>query len=189
MAKGGWKSVVITQAIAITVFVGVPILLTLMAPFTDLEWRRTGPTASVTVTRYVLMFVPYKTRTYPGVTDLRAEITDEKYYEDTSENRRKGRAGATSYATAQLVIVTPRGDQTIVQITPEMADEVAADFDRFLAAPAPEPELYELHASWWLSYVMGGVATFFAAFYLFGAVAAIVTWPFKRRRVLPLSAP
>ena len=188
MAKGGWKSVVITQAIAITVFVGVPIVLTLMAPFTDLEWRRTGQTASVTVTRYMLMVVPWRTRTYEGVQELRAEITDEKYYENTSENRRKGRAGATSLSTAQLVIVTARGDETIVQVTPEMAEPVEADFKRFLAAANPEPETYEFYASWWLSYVMGGVATFFAAFYIFGAVAAMVTWPFKRKRNGPPEA-
>ena len=39
----------------------------------------------------------------------------------------------------------------------------------------------EVYASWWLSYVLGGVVSALCAFYLLGCVLAIVTWPFKRK--------
>ncbi len=181
MAETTLKGAIITQAIAIVVFVGVPILITLMVPFSDLALRRTGPTASVTVTRYVLVFIPWRTQTIANVRAVRAEITAEKYHADTSENRRMGRAGATSVATGQLVIEGD-GPDMIVQASPDLATETEEEFAAFLAETDPEPVTIQLYASWWLSWVLGGIATFFAAFYIVGAVLAIITWPFKKRR-------
>jgi hypothetical protein len=186
MTAASVKSVIITQAIAIAVFVVVPVAITLMVPLTDLTVRRTGPTASITVTRYVLMFLPWRIQTIDNVRVIRAEISDEKYYGDTLENRRKGRVGTTSVATGQLVI-EGNGPTVIVQAAPELATQTQDGFAGFLAATDPAPVRVPLYASWWLSYVLGGVATAFAAFYIVGSALAIVTWPFKRRKAASLA--
>jgi hypothetical protein len=184
MAETSLKGAIITQAIAAIVFVGVPIVVTLMAPFTDLAFERTGATARVTVTRYVLVFIPWQTRQVDGVRQLRVDRTSQVHYRDTAEERRKGRANATSFATATLALVNG-GPEVKVQVSPDLARETADRFDRFLASDDPEPFALSLYASRGLSYVLGGVATGFAALYLVGALLAIVTWPFKtmRRRV------
>lgn len=186
MADTSLKSTIITQTIAAIVFVGVPILITLIAPFTNIALQKTGSTASVTITRYVLVFIPWQTRQVEQVKELRAEVKPEFRYRNTAENRRMGRAGAVSHATGQIAIVSD-GPDVIVQASPELAVETDARFERFLAEPNPAPVRISLYASWWLSYVLGGIATGFAALYLGGAFLAIVTWPFKNRRLLARS--
>ncbi len=184
MAGTTLKSAIITQVIAALVFVGVPILVTLMAPFTDLALQKTGSTARVTVTRYVLVFIPWRTQQIEQVKELRADVTPEFRYRNDAENRRKGRAGAVSHATGQVTIISG-GPDVVAQAAPELALATEARFERFIAEPNPAPVKISLYASWWLSYVLGGVATAFAALYLGGALLAIVTLPFKKR---PLAA-
>ncbi|WP_342362982.1 hypothetical protein [Terrarubrum flagellatum] len=178
MAKASLKGAIITQTIAALVFVGAPILITLIAPFTDVAIQKTGSTARVAVTRYVLMFIPWQKREIEHVKELRADVTAEFRYKNTAENRRMGRAGAVSHSTGQFAIVSD-GPEVVVQASPELAVETEAKFDRFMAEQNPAPLRISVYASWWLSYVLGGVATAFAALYLCGAFLAIVTFPFK----------
>lgn len=180
------KGAIITQIIAALVFVGVPILITLMAPFTDVALEKTGSTAKVTITRYVLVFIPWRTKQIEHVKDARADVTAEFRYKNDVENRRKGRAGAVSLATGQVAFIND-GPEVIAQAAPELALQTEARFDRFIADPNPAPIKISLYASWWLSYVLGGIATAFAALYLGGALLAILTFPFKNRRTLARS--
>jgi len=173
---------ILVQAIAVIVFIVAPITITLMVPFTDIEFRKTGGSVSVGVRRYVLVFIPWETKEILNVKALRAEITSEKKYQDTSENRRKGNTG-TRLATGQLVIVND-GSEVAVQAAPELATEISKQFDQFLTSASNEPVKFSVYASWGLSYVLGGIASFFAAFYLFGALVSVVIYPFKRLRVL-----
>ena len=178
------KGHIITQAIAIVVFVVVPAIITLIVPFTDLELRHTGAGATVTVKRYVLMFIPWQHKQITNVKALRVETTPEFRYQDTAENRRKGRAGAVSLATGQLVVVGD-GPEVIVQAAPEIADAIAARFNRFLAAKASAPVTIPVYASWWLSYVLGGTVTALAAFYVICACLALLALPFTWLRGKP----
>ena len=171
---------IITQLIAIAIFVALPIGITLMVPFTDLDIRRTGSSAEVKIKRYLLMFIPWQTQVVPQVTELRAEITAEKRYQDTAENRRKGRVG-TSLSTGQLVVVNS-GPEIIVQAAPELASKISKQFAEFLVSDASDSLQLSIYANWNLSYILGGAATFFAAFYLAGALIAIVIFPFKLLR-------
>lgn len=172
---------IITQAIAIVAFLLVPIAITLMAPFTDLEFRRAGDGATVTVKRYVLMFIPWQTTEIRNVSALRVEITPEFRYQNTAENRRKDRVGTVSHATGQLVVVGA-GREVIVQAAPETAEGISAQFTKFLADKAAGPVALSVYASWSLSYLLGGTATTFAALYAVGACLALLAVPFKRRR-------
>jgi len=166
---------VITQSIAIVGFVIVPAVVTLVAPLTDLELRRAEGGATVTVTRYVLMVVPWQTVTVQNVAALRAETTPAHRYADTAENRRKGRAGAVSHATGQLVVVG-RGAEVIVQAAPELAKSISTRFEELVASRSSEPVRMTVYASWSLSYLLGGALSVLTALYLGGACLALLAW-------------
>ncbi|WP_457795994.1 hypothetical protein [Methylocystis sp. S23] len=175
--RPSFADVAITQAIAIVVFVIVPIVITLMAPLSTIEFEKSGAAIDVVVDRYVLTFVPWRTARIHDVKRLRVDITDEVHYADTVENRRRGRKGV-SYATGQLAIIGD-GPEIIVQAAPELAKEVSARFDQFVKSAAPAPEKISVYASWGLSYVLGGVATFLCGFYVFGATVAVFQFLWK----------
>lgn len=175
------RSVLVTQAIAIVCFVAVPVVITLMVPFTDLEFRKDGGAPSVGITRYVLVFVPWQERTVRNVREVRADITAEKHYANTSENRRKGRTGATSYATGQLTIIGD-GPERIAQASPELATETETRFRAFAASDQTGPVEVRLYASWRLSWLLGGAVTFLCGFYLLGCALAIVRFLYRLAR-------
>lgn len=160
------------QAIAFVVFVIVPVVLTLVFPFTDLEFQRTGATATVTVHRYLLMFVPWQTQQIPHVKQLRPHITPGKTYRNNH--------GETVHriSTAE-VAVAGDGPEVIVQVAPELAKNVAARFDQFLTTASPASVKLSVYANWSLSYIVGGIATFWCGFYLVGVILSLVTMPFK----------
>ncbi len=154
-----------TQAIGFLVFLVMPTAITLVAPFTDIEFRHTDGGAAVTVRRYALTFVHWQTRRIPDVQELLPETTAEFRYRDTAENRRKGRAGTTSYATGQLVVVSA-GPDVIVQAAPELVHAVSTRFAQFRNNKAEPPLTLSVYASWNLSYLLGGAMTALAAFYV-----------------------
>jgi hypothetical protein len=203
--------VVITQAIAILVFVIVPVVLTLMAPLSNIEFRKSELGISATVVRYTLMFIPWRTERFEQVTGIRADITEAKRYQGTSEERRKGQKGYR-LATGQVAILhagpkeagpkeagpkeagpkeagpkeagpEEAGPEAIVQADPDLAKQIVKQFDDFKASESTGPLTFAVYASWSLSYILGGIATFFTALYILGAALAIVTFPLKRMRV------
>jgi hypothetical protein len=104
-AQTTWSGILITQAIAALVCVGVPVLVTLMAPVTVLEFRKTEARVDVGVERYVLLFVPWRMQLVVGVKELRADVTKEFRYKNTRENRMKDRVGHTNLATGQVALM------------------------------------------------------------------------------------
>lgn len=169
---GSFKSILITQTIACLVFVGIPILLTYMAPLTSLRFDKTEQGVEAKVDRYLLMVIPWKHEDLVGVEAVRADITAAKHYRGTSEERRKGQRGYR-LATAQIVLACG-GMESAIQADPELAKQVEKEFADFKQADGVSELKYEIYASWWLSYVLGGVATGFAALYVFGASVQIV---------------
>lgn len=182
--KSSLKSQVITQMIAIIGFVIVPILITSMAPFTDLTFRHGAAGATVMVKRYVLMFIPWRTTEIANVKMVRADINESFRYGNTAENRRKGRVGAVSHATGQLVI-TGEADEEIVQAAPEIAKVVSARFQQFLTNRAADAMTVPVYASWSLSYLLGGAVTALTALYVIGACLALIKsiYNFTQRRL------
>ncbi|MBL8700701.1 MAG: hypothetical protein JNK67_20175 [Alphaproteobacteria bacterium] len=173
---------IVTQAIAFAVFVVLPVVITLVAPLSTIEFRKSNGASSVTVQRYVLIFVPWRTTHVDNVARLRADITAEKHYRGTVEERRKGQSG-TSYSTGQVAILGAGSEpEAIVQAAPDLAKEIVARFERFAAAPDAPPVSIEVYASWSLSYLLGGAVTALCALYVTGAVLAVLTFPFKLLR-------
>lgn len=174
------KDRIITQAIAIAFFVIAPILVTLLAPLTKLQFQHSQSGAAVTVVRYTLIFIPWRTERIQNATSVRADITAEKRYQGTSEERRKGQSGIR-VATGRVAIVSD-GPEVIVQAAPALAEKIAKRFDEFVADKAAGPIVFDVYASWSLSYVLGGVATSLCALYVGGATLAVLMFPFKMMR-------
>lgn len=166
------KSILVTQLIACVVFVGVPILLTFMAPLTSLSFKKSEQGMTATLDRYLLMVIPWKHETVVGTLSVEADVTEAKRYRGTVEERRKGQKGIR-LATAQIVIGSG-GVETFIQADPELAKRVEKEFAEFQQSNSAEELRYEIYASWWLSYVLGGIATGFAVFYVFGATAQTI---------------
>lgn len=167
-----FKSILITQAIASVVFVGIPILLTFMAPLTSLRFEKTEQGLEAKVDRYLLMVIRWKHEELVGVEAVRADITAEKRYRGTAEERRKGQKGVR-LATAQIVLVCG-GMESAIQADPDLAKKVEKEFAEFKQTDTASALSYEIYASWWLSYVLGGIATGFAVLYIFGASVQII---------------
>lgn len=174
------KDIVITQSIALALFVILPTVITLMAPFTNLEFKKSGSAVTATIVRYVLIFIPWKTEQIGNVSGVRADITAAKHYQGTAEERRKGQTGVR-VATGQIAILSDK-PEVIVQAAPNLAKEVVKQFDEFKNKESTDPLKIAVYASWSLSYILGGVATGFCALYIFGATITVLLYPFKKMR-------
>ena len=171
------KERVITQSIAIVFFVILPTVITLMVPLTNIEFKNAEAGATAKVVRYVLMFIPRKTERIENVKSLRADITAEKRYQGTSDEIRKDQKGVR-VSTGQVAIVSD-GPEVVVQAAPELATKIVKEFDMFVSTGSAKPLVFQVYASWALSYILGGVATAFCGLYVIGAALAILTFPFK----------
>jgi len=174
------KSHLVTQAIAIVCFVVVPVVITLVAPLSTIVFERAGSETDVTVQRFVLMVVPWRTERIDAVTQIRADVSSQFRYGNSAENRRKNRVGTVSYATGQVAIIGPH-DELIVQAAPELARSIAAQFKGFVADKSADRLSIPVYASWALSYVLGGIVSFLFGLYLFGAMAAILRFVFRAK--------
>lgn len=170
----------VMQAVVALVCLGIPVLVTYMAPVTVLEYRKTATGVNATIVRYVLLAVPWRTQHVANVTRLRADVTEEFRYKNTKENRMKDRVGHTNLATGQVALISD-GPEVIVQAQPGLAEELSAEFDAFAASPTAEPVRRTVYASWSLTYILGGAMTGLFAFYVFGASMAMLN--FLRKRV------
>lgn len=170
---------VIMQAIVALVCLGVPVLVTLMAPVTVLEYRKSSAGVDARVVRYVLLVVPWRTQDVANVQSIRADVTEQFRYKNTKENRMKDRVGHTSLATGQVALVGD-GPEVIVQAQPGLAEELSAEFEAFAAAPADTPVRRTVYASWSLTYILGGAMTALFALYVFGASMATLSFLTKR---------
>jgi hypothetical protein len=166
-----WRGVLIAQSVAFLGCVIVPVMVTLMAPVTVLEYRKTGTEAQVLIVRYVLLFVPWRTQEIAGVTEIRADVTERKVLKDTKENRRKDQVGHVQLATGQVAVLGA-GPPAIVQAQPGLAEDIAAEFAAFAASPEQGPVHRTVYASWALTYVLGGAMTALFALYVVGVTLA-----------------
>lgn len=168
------------QAIVALVCLGVPVLVTYMAPVTVLEYRKSDAGVDATVVRYVLLAVPWRTQHVANVTGLRADVTEQFRYRNTKENRMKDRVGHTNLATGQVALMGD-GPEVIVQAQPGLAEELSAEFASFAAAPSETPVRRTIYASWSLTYILGGAMTGLFALYVFGA--SMVTLKFAVQKL------
>jgi hypothetical protein len=174
------KSFVITQAIAVLVFVLVPVGITAIVPRTMVELRHRDGGATARVTRHVLLVVPLPTSTIDGVTAVESHVREAKRDYASRSDRREGRK--SNIAGDGSVWIIGGDAKAIVQSTPDDAPRQAEQIQAFLA-DSEAPPLVLTATAGRLTYWLGGVLTFFAALYLVGATLATIRW--LLRQALP----
>ncbi len=169
LPKNALTSRVITQAIAIGIFVVVPILITFMVPRTTIQLRRFNEKSSAEVTWHTLLVIPlYWTRVEP-LLDAEGIVNGAK---SIKEDRQRNRRAATQIADGSVQLIGP--DQRIrVQSTYEQAPVQTQQIKAFIENPAAEPLMITANAPWMLTYVLGGVMTGFTILYCVGATIAL----------------
>lgn len=159
-------SVVVTQAIAIVVFVVVPVLVTLMVPRTTIQLRRENGVASAYIIRHALLVVPAGKTTIAPLRNAESIVTGEKQIKEDRVRRRK----ATTQLATGLVEISGDAKNYHVQSTYEDAPRQAAQINAFIQDPSARSLAVTAAAPWKLTYVLGGVLSGLAALYCAGAV-------------------
>ena len=179
--KPGLWSAVITQAIALAVCLGIPLLVTWMAPRTTIQLRWIDGVPAADITKYVLLVAPLPTDRLEPLQQVESIVTAEKKRTHlTSEDKRRGRGLGTTFADGSLKL-GGAGRECWIQSTPQSAPSQAETIQAFLDNPAAEPLAMTATAPWPLTYLLGGIMTGLATFYLVGVFLAISRWCWKNR--------
>ena len=167
----GWLSrvvgFVVTQLFVLLVFVGVPALVTAIAPVAWVSFERREGDVSATAQVCLLFFVPYQTMHVSPVTRVsdRVHAGSVRYDRSRKVNDREVKAEDSGF----LVIHGP--DQSAeVPLTPFNLKSVVEQVNTFLQDPqATELKLFVV-ANWKFSILGGGLASLLTILYV-GAVA------------------
>jgi hypothetical protein len=168
-SKSSFTTLILTQSIAILVFVLVPVLVTSMAPRSTIELRRFNGTVSAEVTRHTLLYVPiYRTIVEPllDAESIRHESRSIK------EDRTRNRKAATQIADGSVLLIG-KSCESKVQSTYDDAPVQTQQIKAFIEDPSAETVMITANAPWMLTYVLGGIMTGLAVLYCAGSILAI----------------
>lgn len=168
--RPSFRSIAITQAIAVVGFIIVPLAVTAIAPCTKLTLTTVGDHVAANVTMYLLLFIPAWSERIEPLTEVEAIVIAADYH-ITAEDRRRGRTGH-QVADGSVLLTGPTNDyqiQSTVAATPGQALAI----EEFIETMPSEPQTMHFSAGFWLSYVLGGAMTAWAGLYVTGVVLAI----------------
>lgn len=172
--KHSFKSIVVTQSIAVFGFLIVPAAVTFIAPRTTIEMRRIDDHASARITKHILLFVPLRETAIERVEQVESHVRAAQYGYSTHSDRIRGRK-TESAADGSLWIIG-RDSKCQVQSTAADAPVQAAQIKAFLDNPAAEPLVMTSTAGWALTYLLGGAMTGLSALYCAGAACGVGRW-------------
>ncbi|PTY02909.1 hypothetical protein DB346_07810 [Verrucomicrobia bacterium LW23] len=178
-AEPGLTGWLITQAIALLVFLGVPALVTAIAPVSWVNFQRVGDRVSVRASTCLLFVVPYKTVVVDSVIGV-----SERNVSGTTSSRRHGESVTRDRTKSEdqgfLVLLPPEpGVPAEVSVSPASLPGVLEQCRAFLKNPAEERLSLFVVANWKFSVIGGGIATFFAALYIVGATCGVALFLFR----------
>ncbi len=186
--KNTWKTITITQAIAVLCFVLMPALITFVVPRTTIELRRVDGQASASITKHILLIVPFRQLTIDSVTEVESHVTSGKYGYSNNNDRRRNRK--VHMAGDGSIWIKGRDAEYQVQSNPVDAPVQVEKIQVFLDNPTAEPFVLTATAGWAFTYLLGGVMTGLCALYCLGATLAVGRWLLRQmlaeRRKTPL---
>lgn len=168
--QNGFLALLLTQAMALVFCVGIPALVTAIAPVSWVSFQRDAGGVRARVQTCLLFVVPFKTIVVEPVLEVN-ELTI------TGSTRIQRRTGTDRKYKAddegQLLISGP--DQLAeVQVSPVDLKAVLGKVNTFLAQPdASELKLFVV-ANWKFSVLGGGLVTLLTVLYLVGAALALI---------------
>lgn len=171
---------IISHSIGLVFFVVLPALLTATMPVTWTTFSRQGDRVEMKASVCLFFVVPFRHESVTAVTGVEKRSSG-------GGSRRIGGHGSdrnTMVHTAKVGFLTVKGSEQEAEIAVAVGDleEVQRKVQSFLAdKAAPELKLFTV-ANWTVSAIIGGIATFFAALYLFGMVWTLLSALFKRMK-------
>jgi hypothetical protein len=164
------------QILIFLMFVGVPALVTAIAPVSWIRLERTGEQVTARVQTCLLFVVPFKNQSVAPVTEVGDELI-------AGKERRERRPGTDRFTTSDDEgILVLQGDATSarVQVSPASLPQVVAKCQAFVDdAAAGELTLFVV-ANWKFSVIGGGVVSLLAVLYI-GAVTSGLVVKFVQR--------
>lgn len=168
------KDTIITQLIAIVVFVGVPAVITLLAPVTWIKCEARSTGVSATASQCLFFIIPFSTQTVFPVIDVKEDVKQGRH-QQTDAERRRGQKAAKAEDQGTLTISGPQ-TEVKVSCSPVSLPAAAGQIRAFLKEPAQSPLRLTVVANWKISVIVGGIATCFTLLYVVGATLAILFW-------------
>ncbi len=169
-----FKDTIITQLIAVTVFVGVPALITLMAPVTWIKCEKQPTGVSATASQCLFFIIPFSTQTAFPVTDVKEQVHRGRRQQTDAERRRKQTAAKAE--DQGTLTISGANTEVNVSCSPVSLPGAAAQVRAFLKSPTPAPLRLTVVANWKISVIVGGIATCFTLLYVVGSILAVALW-------------
>ncbi len=179
--KTTWKTIAITQAIAVVCFVILPAVVTFVVPRTTIEMQHSEGQATAEITKHVLLVVPIRQLTIAPVAEVESQVTGSRYGYSTNSDRRRNRK--VHMAGDGSIWIIGRDAEYQVQSNPTDAPVQAEQIKAFLDNPAAEPFVLTATAGWAFTYLLGGVMTGLCALYCVGATLAVGRWLLRHMMV------
>lgn len=168
--KSTFLGKVITQLIALLVFLVIPAIVTAVAPVSWVKFQRQGDRVTARAEVCLFFIIPFRTLTVDPVTG----VDDRTKAGSITRHRRPGTDKFTQAETQGFLSIEGPNSTAEVSITPHDLESVKKKAEDFLKDPkVTELKLFVV-ANWKFSVIAGGLATLFAALYVFGVAGATV---------------
>lgn len=153
------------QLIAAAFCIGVPALITMIAPIAHLKFEKQAHGVTATTQKFLLMVVPFRTEVISPVTEVTEHVIQ----------GHRDKKGNKSEDEGSLEIKGPQATAKI-SVSPVNLASVNERVQAFLKAPTDQPLQMTVVANWKFSVFVGGLATAFAALYVVAVFVGWVRW-------------
>lgn len=156
----------VNHLIAILFFVGLPALVTAIAPVAWVKFERQNDVVTARAQTCLLFLVPYRTSV---VTDV-VQVGDRVVAGTVHRERRPGPDRETRSEDEGFLVIQGAEQTAEVQVSPASLQSVQQKVNAFLSDPQAKVLKLFVVANWKFSVIGGGLISLMAVFY-FGLVA------------------
>lgn len=169
-AAADWATLVFQQLLALGVCVGVPALVTAIAPVSWVTLERQEGRVTAVAQTCLLFVVPFKTATVDPVTGF-----GDRFAAGTvTRERRPGPDRETKSEDEGFLVIQGPGQSAEVPVSPVSLDGVLDKANGFLEDPqAAELKLFVV-ANWKFSVIGGGLSSLLTVLYVVGVTVGLL---------------
>ena len=155
---------VLTQIFVLVVCIGVPALVTAIAPVSWLKFERNGQQVVAQAKTCLLFIIPYKTRMVESVTAIDSRIK-------TGSVTRHRRSGPDKYTKSEdegFLIIKGANQTAEVSVDPNDLESVTEKVNDFLQDKEEQELKLFVADHWTFSVIVGGIASLLTILYIGG---------------------
>ena len=165
-------SFLLHQLLALAVFVGIPVLVTAIAPVSRVHLERHGERVSATAKTYLLFVVPYKTRQVETLTAV-----GDRFAEGTVRRERRSGANRDRYVKSEdegFLVLESASDKVEVSVSPVDLESTVQRVQDFVDDKQSTTLDLFLVANWKFSILMGGLTSLLTVLYVVVLVGGLL---------------